>query len=113
MPELITMNERAQERSDEIIKKLENIFDPEIGLDIYNLGLVYDIQLSNDGLCEVTTTFTGIGCDCIESVPGEIKEGLLQIDGVTAVDVKIVWSPAWKMTRISRFGRIALGINPG
>lgn len=108
----IKLSAQAAAISEELIEKLQTISDPEIGLDIYNLGFIYEINLDDHAHCNITITFTGIGCDCIESIPLEIKEALTTIDGIQTVEVKIVWSPAWKMTRISRLGRIALGVNP-
>ncbi|MHC5269727.1 metal-sulfur cluster assembly factor [Enterococcus sp. LJL98] len=112
MREDIQLNHRAAAISEQLIEQLQTIFDPEIGLDIYNLGFVYEIHLDEQAHCEITITFTGIGCECIESIPDELKVALTKIDEIQTVDVKIVWSPAWKMTRISRYGRIALGVNP-
>lgn len=112
MQDNIKINDQAAPISDQIIEKLQTIYDPEIGLDIYNLGLIYEINLDEEGHCEIVATFTGIGCECIETVPGEIKQALMNIEEIKQVSVKIVWTPAWKMTRISRFGRISLGINP-
>ena len=57
-------------------------------------------------------TFTDTACSCAESLPIEIVDSLKKIDGIEAVNVEVTWSPAWKITRISRFGRIALGISP-
>lgn len=96
----------------QVIEKLESIYDPEIGLDIYNLGLIYELNLNEQKHCSVTLSFTGPACTCIETVPVEIKESLSQIDGINSVEVNIVWSPAWNLSRISRIGRMTLGINP-
>lgn len=112
MGEEIKINERAKAIEDKLLKKLQTIMDPEIGLDIYNLGLVYEISLDEEGHCTIVITFTGAGCACIESVPVEIKQKLEEIEEISETTVEIVWSPVWKMTRISRFGRISLGINP-
>lgn len=108
----IKLNKQAEAISQQLIEKLETIADPEIGLDIYNLGFIYEINLDEQAHCQLTMTFTGIGCNCLESVPQEIEEALTEIAEIETVDVKIVWSPAWKMTRISRLGRISLGVNP-
>lgn len=108
----IKINDRALPISDRIIEKLQTINDPEIGMDVYNLGFIYEISMDEKDNCEIVMTFTGIGCECLESVPRDIKIALNEIDEISEVDVKIVWNPAWKMTRISRFARISLGINP-
>ena len=108
----IKLNERAAILSEQLIEKLQTVSDHEIGLDIYNLGFIYEIDLDEKGHCHIVITLTGIGCDCVESIPSDIKTALLTLEEIQSVDVQIVWSPAWKMTRISRYGRIALGVNP-
>lgn len=108
----IILNERAAALSAELVAVLETIYDPEIELDIYNLGLVYEISIDESGFCKVTMTFTDAGCSCADTMPGELVAVLKTIEGITDAQVEIVWSPAWKMTRISRLGRITLGISP-
>ena len=108
----IKINDRAAAIQEELIKKLETIYDPEVELDVYNLGLIYEINLDESGHCKIVMTFTDTACDCTETVPIEIVESLKQIEGIETVSVEVTWSPAWKITRISRFGRIALGISP-
>lgn len=108
----ITINERVAAISDQLIPCLETIYDPEIELDIYNLGLIYEINLDEEGHCRFVMTFTDMGCSCADTLPDEIIQKLVKIEGIESVKVEIVWSPVWKMTRISRFGRIALGISP-
>ena len=102
----IKINDRAAAIQEELIKKLETIYDPEVELDVYNLGLIYEINLDETGHCKIVMTFTDTACDCTETVPIEI------VEGIETVSVEVTWSPAWKITRISRFGRIALGISP-
>lgn len=108
----IKINDRAAALSEQLVSVLETIYDPEIELDIYNLGLVYEIHLDEAGLCKIIMTFTDSGCSCADTMPGELVAALKTIDGIEDAQVEIVWSPAWKMTRISRLGRITLGISP-
>lgn len=108
----IIINDRAAAISDKLIACLETIYDPEIELDIYNLGLVYEITLDEKGSCRLVMTFTDAGCACADTLPDEIVQKLLALDEIKAVKVEVVWSPVWKMTRISRLGRIALRISP-
>ena len=108
----IKINDRALALENQIIEKLEKVYDTDVELDVYNLGLIYEIYLDENGLCTIVMTFTDTACDCAESLPIEIVAGLKQIDGIEDVKVEVTWSPAWKITRISRFGRIALGISP-
>ena len=108
----IKINDRAAAIGDQLIEKLEKIYDPEIELDIYNLGLIYEINIDENGHCYFLMTFTDTGCGCEETMPYEISEKLKAIDGINSVKVETTYSPVWKMTRISRYGRIALGISP-
>lgn len=112
MREDIKINDRALALEDQIIDVLENVFDTDVELDVYNLGLIYEIHLDEDGLCQIVMTFTDTACDCAESLPIEIVAGLKKIPGIEDVKVQVTWSPAWKITRISRYGRIALGLPP-
>ena len=112
MREDIKINDRALALEDQIIEVLEKVYDTDVELDVYNLGLIYEIDLDENGLCTVVMTFTDTACDCAESLPIEIVAGLKQIDGIKDVKVEVTWSPAWKITRISRYGRIALGLPP-
>ncbi|WP_122647120.1 metal-sulfur cluster assembly factor [Enterococcus mediterraneensis] len=112
MREDILVNDRAAAISEQLIEKFEMIYDPEIGLDIYNLGLLYEVDLDENGHCKVVITFTSMGCGCMATVPGELVAALKEIKEIEDVTVETVWSPGWKVTRISRFGRISLGISP-
>lgn len=112
MREDIIVNPAVQKLAPQIVEKLETIVDPEIELDIYNLGLIYQIELSEEGHCHLIMTFTSAGCGCIGTVPQEIQEKLQELAEIKRVSVEIVWQPVWKLTRISRVGRIFLGINP-
>lgn len=108
----IKINDRALALEDQLIETLESIYDPEIELDIYNLGLIYEINLDKHGFCKVVMTFTDAGCTCSETLPEELIDALKKIDGIENAGIEVVWSPVWKMTRISRIGRITLGISP-
>ena len=112
MREDIKINDRALALGNQIIDKLEKVYDTDVELDVYNLGLIYEIHLDEAGLCKIVMTFTDTACDCAESLPIEIVAGLKQIEGIEDVRVEVTWSPAWKITRISRYGRIALGLPP-
>lgn len=108
----IIINDRAAALSERLIETFETIFDPEIELDIYNLGLIYEINLDETGHFHLLMTFTDTNCGCEDTLPAEIVEKLSQFDEIKTVDVEITYNPVWKMTRISRYGRIALGISP-
>lgn len=108
----IIINDRAAALSDQLIAIFESIFDPEIELDMYNLGLIYEIKLDEKGHLDLLMTFTDTNCGCADTMPAEIIEKLTKLDEIKTVSVDITYNPVWKMTRISRYGRIALGISP-
>ena len=92
-----------------ILTALSQVIDPELGIDIVNLGLVYDIELSGS-TATVTMTLTTMGCPLGSFLDEEIKRQVTNVDGISACLVKIVWYPVWTMDRISDQGKIALEI---
>ena len=93
-----------------ILEDLESVIDPELGIDIVNLGLIYQIDLSEEGHCQVDMTLTTMGCPLADIITDEIHRALAEVEEVKTVDVKLVWYPAWSPERLSRYARIALGI---
>ncbi|APC47492.1 metal-sulfur cluster assembly factor [Virgibacillus halodenitrificans] len=89
---------------------LENVIDPELGIDIVNLGLIYDVDLDEEGLCTVTMTLTAMGCPLAGHIEQDVKRALSDIPEVKEIKVDIVWSPPWGKERMSRYAKIALGI---
>ncbi|MFS1663766.1 metal-sulfur cluster assembly factor [Streptococcus sp. zg-JUN1979] len=108
----IKINTRAAAISHKLVEKLQTVYDPEIELDVYNLGLIYEIDLDEKGHCHLVITFTEASCTCVETLPAELVKVLGEIEEISSVTVEVVWKPVWKMTRISRLGRITLGISP-
>jgi len=100
---------------DELLKEniygaLETVVDPEIGIDIVNLGLVYDVKMDDEGLTEVTMTLTSMGCPLAGTIVDQVKTALTDIPEVKDVEVNIVWNPPWTKDKMSRMAKIALGI---
>lgn len=93
-----------------LIGAIENVIDPELGIDIVNLGLVYDVDLDEDGLCTVTMTLTSMGCPLAGHIEADIKRVLADIPEVKDTKVNIVWDPPWDKDKMSRYAKIALGI---
>lgn len=91
---------------------LEQVIDPELGIDIVNLGLVYDVDLDEDGKAVVTMTLTTMGCPLGGIISDQVRMALADIPEVKETEVNIVWSPPWSKDRMSRYAKIALGI-PG
>ncbi|ETT87824.1 metal-sulfur cluster assembly factor [Viridibacillus sp. FSL R5-0477] len=89
---------------------LENVIDPELGIDIVNLGLVYEVDLSEEGLCVVTMTLTSMGCPLGPVIVDQIRTALFELPEISEVTVDIVWNPPWNKDNMSRYAKIALGI---
>ncbi|RTR31509.1 metal-sulfur cluster assembly factor [Robertmurraya yapensis] len=99
-----------QEVKDSIMGALELVVDPELGIDIVNLGLVYDIEMDEEGNTTVTMTLTTMGCPLAGTIVDQVKTALDEIPEVKSTDVNIVWNPPWTKDRMSRYAKIALGI---
>jgi len=92
---------------DEVRGALKNVYDPEIPINIVDLGLIYGIELSGDNV-DVTMTLTTIGCPVADSIEQNVKRTLLNLDGVEHVQVEFVYDPAWNPQMVSDEGRNAL-----
>lgn len=101
------MDEALQEN---ILGALENVIDPELGIDIVNMGLVYGVELNADGLCTVTMTLTSMGCPLAGHIEADVRRALGDIPEIKEIDVNIVWDPPWGKDKMSRYAKIALGI---
>ncbi|MDQ0298892.1 metal-sulfur cluster biosynthetic enzyme [Salibacterium salarium] len=107
------MSEENSELEERIIAELENVTDPELGIDIVNLGLVYGADVDSDLNAKITMTLTAMGCPLAETIVSDIKSALsdLQEFGeINEVDVNIVWNPPWDKSKMSRYAKIALGV---
>ncbi|BAQ10263.1 metal-sulfur cluster assembly factor [Sporosarcina sp. FSL W7-1349] len=99
-----------QDMKDSIMGVLENVIDPELGVDIVNLGLVYDAELDEAGKAIVTMTLTSMGCPMGPQIVANIKQELMELPEVKDVDVNIVWNPPWSRDMMSRYAKMALGV---
>lgn len=102
------MNEALKEN---MMGALENVIDPELGIDIVNMGLIYDVDLDDDGLCTVTMTLTSMGCPLAGHIEADVRRSLADIPEIKDINVNIVWSPPWGKEHMSRYAKIALGIS--
>ncbi|MCE4955746.1 metal-sulfur cluster assembly factor [Macrococcoides caseolyticum] len=96
---------------DSIMGALENVIDPELGIDIVNLGLVYHVEMDDDGLVTVEMTLTSMGCPMGPQIIDQVKTALGELPEVKDVDVNIVWTPVWSKDMMSRYAKIALGVS--
>ena len=93
-----------------VIDALKSIYDPEIPVDIYELGLIYDVDISEDGDAVVTMTLTTPHCPVAESLPNEVELRVLSVPGIRDAEVKLVWDPPWDPSKMSDEARLELGM---
>ncbi|HEX8842024.1 MAG TPA: SUF system Fe-S cluster assembly protein [Sphingomicrobium sp.] len=94
----------------EVVEVLKSIYDPEIPVDIYELGLIYDVDISEDGDAVITMTLTTPHCPVAESLPNEVELRVLSVPGIRDAVVNLVWDPAWDPSKMSDEARLELGM---
>ncbi len=95
---------------DAIIAAICTVFDPEIPVNIYELGLIYAIDLHDDGRVKVEMTLTAPGCPSAQELPVQVRDAILLVQGVTGCEVETVWDPPWDMSRMSEDARLSLNM---
>ncbi|MCU0442294.1 MAG: iron-sulfur cluster assembly protein [Bacteroidia bacterium] len=93
----------------EAIQVLQTVYDPEIPVNIYELGLIYEVNVSNDLNIEIIMSLTSPFCPAAQSMPAEIKEKLSAMEGVKDVEVKVVFDPTWTQDMMSESAKLQLG----
>lgn len=93
-----------------VIEALETVFDPEIPVNIYAMGLIYGIEVSEDGRVKITMTLTSPMCPVAESLPAEVEAKVRAIPGVRDAEIDLVWDPPWDPSRMSEAARLQLGM---
>ena len=93
-----------------IISEIKKIYDPEIPVNIYELGLIYKIEITNNDKVLIEMTLTTPNCPVAESLPNSVKENILKVDGVKDVDLKLVWDPPWTKDKMSEAARLELNL---
>ena len=95
---------------DKIIEEIKKIYDPELPVNIYELGLIYDITLENEKSAKIKMTLTTPNCPVAESLPNEVKEGAMQVEGIENVDVQLVWDPPWNKDMMSEAAKLEMNL---
>ncbi|WP_185882973.1 iron-sulfur cluster assembly protein [Blattabacterium cuenoti] len=103
-------NQNSCSLEDKIISTLKNIYDPEISIDIYELGLIYDIQISSKNNVKIIMTLTSPNCPVIDNLPMEVKQKIECIKTVKKVDVILTFDPPWSKEFMSEEARLELGL---
>ena len=97
------------ELKDKVIEEIKRIYDPEIPVNIYELGLIYDISINKKNV-SIKMTLTTPNCPVAESLPKEVKDSIKQIDGVNNVDLDLVWDPPWDKSMMSEAAKLELNL---
>ena len=100
----------AEFTKDDVLEGLKNVYDPEIGINIVDLGLVYDADISENSDVLVTMTLTSLGCPLGPVIMQEVNNALKDLPGIGETDVKLVWSPPWSPENMSEDAKDELGI---
>jgi FeS assembly SUF system protein len=93
-----------------VVDALSTVYDPEIPVNIFELGLIYDIVIDADAIVHIQMTLTSPACPSAQQIPVEVADKVKAIAGVAGADVQIVWEPAWSMDKMSDAARLQLGI---
>ena len=98
------------EKKQKIIEEIKKIYDPELPVNIYELGLIYDIIVENEKFVKIKMTLTTPNCPVAESLPKEVKEGAMQVDGIEDADVQLVWDPPWNKDMMSEAAKLEMNL---
>ena len=97
-------------KRDEIIEEIRKIYDPELPVNIYELGLIYDIKVRDEKFAIIKMTLTTPNCPVAESLPKEVKNGAMQVEGIEDVDLELVWDPPWNKDMMSEAAKLELNL---
>tara|TARA_Y100001958_G_C21047390_1_gene414844 strand:+ start:285 stop:587 length:303 start_codon:yes stop_codon:yes gene_type:complete len=95
---------------EKIINEIKKIYDPEIPVNIFELGLIYKIEVINNKKALIEMTLTSPNCPVAESLPNSVKENILKIDGIEDVELKLVWDPPWTKDKMSEAAKLELNL---
>ena len=116
-PSEATESSRASETPGEtgltaaVVAALKTVYDPEIPVDIYELGLIYEVEVEAPGAVSIQMTLTSPACPVAGTLPGEVEARVRSVEGVTDVVVDLVWDPPWGMEKMSEAARLHLGFD--
>ena len=93
-----------------VIEAVKKIYDPEIPVNIYELGLIYKIEVDEKNKINIDMTLTSPNCPVAESLPKEVKENIMKVDGVSDVNLNLVWEPPWDKDKMSEAAKLELNL---
>ena len=97
-------------KKEQIIDEIKKIYDPEIPVNIYELGLIYDVLVENNDSAKIKMTLTSPNCPVAESLPQEVKDSAMQVEGIKNVDLELVWDPPWDKDMMSEAAKLELNL---
>ncbi len=100
----------AEQVREAVVAQLRTVYDPEIPVDIYELGLIYEVRVEDDGRTYIRMTLTTPMCPAAEELPPEVETKARSVAGVTSVELDLVWEPAWSPERMSEAAKLELGM---
>ena len=101
------MNEEAKER---VVEALRTVFDPEIPVNIYDMGMIYEVTVNDEGHAYVKMTLTSPACPVAGTLPGEVEMRVNRVEGIESAEVELVWDPPWTMENLSEAAKLQLGL---
>ncbi len=105
-----TIDTSSQSLEDAVVDALRTVYDPEIPVNIYELGLVYNVVCDDSGHVDITMTLTSPACPVAGTLPGEVEAKAASVEGVDSATVEVVWDPVWNPSMMSEAARLELGM---
>jgi FeS assembly SUF system protein len=103
-------NSKSREIEERVVEVLRTCYDPEIPVNIYELGLIYNVDVNPSGHVEIRMTLTSPGCPVAGTLPPDVQQKVQSIVGVTSANVEVVWDPAWSPERMTEAAKLQLGL---
>ena len=103
------MDNEFLEKEEEVLKMLKTVFDPEIPVNVYDLGLIYKVELKDGGVCDIDMTLTAPSCPAADFLVEDIRQKVGNVEGVTEVNVNLVFEPEWTKDMMSEEAKLELG----
>ena len=103
-------NEGPEALRQRVVEALKQVYDPEIPVNIYDLGLIYDLDIGDEGAITIDMTLTTPGCPVAETFPGMVEYEVSKVEGVKSAAVEIVWDPPWTQDRMTEAAKLELGL---
>lgn len=107
---VVVSENMKSDTKEKVVRALAKVEDPELGIDLVNLGLIYEIQMQDNGDTTIIMTLTAMGCPLAGTIVDLVKNALQDVPEIGEVDVNVVWNPPWNKERVSRIARLAMRI---